>query len=358
MELHKELIAANLQNSSSWPQLGWLALYIKGEVPTTAEELKAAIDIYSLSDIYAKCHGLQLFGLAKGVAEGHAFQLSNLANKSAFKKCDYDFGVSTASNALIPADMKKASLPDRFFPCYATAPFARIAEKLGMAAMGMMRTAPWTYFDGGSGIGFSGPTAHAEAQVTAVTEYEWDTARNFGGVLRPYTNKNSASNGFILTVEAWNPATEAWDIVISAVTKAGNLSTANYVAFSKRISTTKLRVQTTYTGTYTILNGQFPHGVIPLEVTADAPAPIAPADIKWAVLIPFTACNFASSNLVAASNISNPDYPVPLYVARVGLAADPQAEIILSKVAGLTVTDKPVLQTTKFLSSNLMMEEA
>lgn len=358
MELHKELIVANLQNSSSWPQLGWLALYMASEVPTNAAELKAAIDIYSLSDIYAKCHGLQMFGFAKGVAEGHAFQLSNIANRSAFKKCDFDFGVSTTSNALIPADMKKAALPDRFFPCYASAPFARITEQLGMAAMGMMRTAPWNYFDGGNTTCFSGPTSHPEAQATAVTEYEWDTPRNFGGVLRPFTNKNSSVNSFVLTVEAWNAVTSEWDTVVSAVTKAGNVSTANYVAFSKRISTTKLRVQTTYTGTYTVTNGQFPHGIVPLEVTADAPAPVAPADIKWAVLIPYTASNFANTNLVAAGNISNPAYPVPMYVARVGLAADRQAEIILSKVDGLTVTDKPVLQTTKFLSHNLMMEEA
>ena len=91
-------------------------------------------------------------------------------------------------------------------------------------------------------------------------------------------------------------------------------------------------------------------------MTADAPAPVAPADIGWAVLIPYTASNFASSNLVAVGNISNPSYPVPLYAARVGLAQDPDAEIILSKVADLTTADRPVVQTTKFLSSNLTME--
>lgn len=356
MELHKELIVANLQNSSTWPQLGWLALYMAGEMPTTAAELKAAIDIYSLSDIYDKAIGVQMIAFAKGVAEGHAFQLSNITNRVAFKKGDFDFNLTTTSNNLVPADMKKASIPDRFYPCYASAPFARIEEQLGMAAVGMLRTAQWNYFDNGTTACWSGPTAHAEAQATIVTEYEWDTPRNFGGVLRPFTTKSSASNTFVLTVEAWNPDTQAWDTVIAPVAKAGAVSSANYVAFSKRIRTTRLRVQITYTGTYTALSGQSPHGIVPLEVTADAPAPVAPADIGWAVLIPYTASNFASSNLVAVGNISNPSYPVPLYAARVGLAQDPAAEIILSKVADLTAADRPVVQTTKFLSSNLTME--
>lgn len=356
MELHKELIVANLQNSSTWPQLGWLALYMAGEVPTTAAELKAAIDIYSLSDIYDKAIGLQMIAFAKGVAEGHAFQLSNITNRAAFKKCDFDFGISSTSNTLIPADMKKAPLPDKFYPCYASAPFGRIAEQLGMAAVGMMRTAPWNYYDGGTTACFSGPTSHSESQATSVTEYEWDAPHTFGGVLRPFTNRNSSSNGFTLTVDAWNPDTQVWDNVISATAKAGNVGTANYLAFSKRIRTTKLRMQITYTGTYTATSGQFPHGVVPLEVTAEAQAQVAPADITWAVLIPYTAANFANTNLVAISSISNPAHPVPLYVARVGLPSDSSAEIILNKVSGLLTTDKPVLQTTKFLSSNLIME--
>lgn len=356
MELHKELIAANLQNGSSWTQFGMLALYMQGAAPTSGEELKAAIDIYDFQDIYAKCHGLQMFALAKGVAEGHAFQLTQITNRMAFKKNDFDYALTITSNNMVPADMKKASLPDRFFHCAATAPFDRLAGKNGMAGIHMLRTAPWVYFDGGSQACFCGPTQHAESQAINVVEYEWDAARNFGGVLRPFTNKHSASNGFTLTVDAWNESTQAWDNVVAAVAKAGGLGTANYLAFSKRISTKRLRIQCQYTGAWSNLNGHFPHGVVPLEVTADAPVAEAIPDIGWVVLVPFTGNNFASQSATAISSISDPSYPVPMYVARVGLAADPDAEIILSKVSGLTAADRPALPITKFLSSNLMME--
>lgn len=355
MELHKELIAGNL-GAGNWPQYGMLALHMTGPVPSDGEELKAAIDIYDIQDIYAKCLGVQMIYLAKGVAEGGSVMLTDIPSRVAWKKGDFDFGVGTVANNLIPADMRKASLPDKVHLCNASAPFARITDKLGMGGVTVFRTVPWVFYDGGTQVCFAGPTTHAEAQATSVIEYEWLTERNFGGLLRGYTNKVSASNGYTLSVEAWNDVSKAWDEVLAPIAKAGGLTTSNYVAFTSKVRTKRLRVKCVYTGSWGTINGCFPHGVIPLEVIADAPALSLIPDITWTVLIPFNGGNFTAVSNTVISNINDVSYPVPMLVGRTGLAGSPDVEIILSKVSGLMTNEKPTFVANKFISSNLIGE--
>lgn len=354
MELHKEIMLGNMQPTGGTFQPGFLVMLMPGACPTTPEQVKAFMDVYDIQDMYAKCLGVTQVLQSKSVAEGATFNLApNGVLRTAFKKGDFDHGVSTASNAMIPADMRKASIPDRFFLCSKDSPFTRLAEKTGMAGLNMMRGMPWQFCDSGVyGAIYSGVGSHPDSVAAYVTEMEWDTARNFGGVLRSSTAKLGAANGFTIVVEAWNGT--AWEVVLASNAKAGALATT-YVAFSKKISTTKLRIQTIVTGTFTAATCFFPHGIIPLEVTADAPAAPAVADIGWAVLLPMSGYHQSNGSAAAAAPTFNDvTGPVPFYLAKAGESTANEVEFVMTKTTGLNANDKPSLVAlTKYIASNI-----
>lgn len=358
MELFKENLAGNILPNSQASQFvcGYLAFLMPGAAPTTPAQVKDAIDPYDIQDIYAKCLGVtQLQQLRGAVAENSIFTLApNGTARTALKKGDFDYNVATATNNLIPADMRKASLPDRFFLCSKDAPFTRLSQKTGMAGANMMRDCPWQFYDTNAyGAVYAGIGAHADSIAAYVTEYEWDTPRNFGGVLRSSTGRLTAANGYTIIVEAWNGS--AWETVLSSVAKAGAVA-ANYAVFSKRIVTSKLRIQTIVTGTFSQTTHFQPHGVIPLEVTADAPAAVAVADIGWAILVPMYGYNQTvawGGGAGVPATFNDVAGPVPFLAAKAGIAGDAGAEFIMTKTRSLVSTDKPQLVSTKYLASTI-----
>lgn len=358
MEFFKENLVGNILPYSPASQFvcGYLAFLMPGNAPANAAAVKAAIDPYDIQDIYAKCIGVsQVQQLRGAVAENSIFTLSAYGtNRTALKKGDFDYGVATATNALIPADMRKASLPDRMFFCSKDSPFARLSQKTGMAGANMLRDCPWQFYDTSAfGVVYSGIGNHPDSTAAYVTEYEWDVPHNFGGILRSSTGKIAAGNGYTVTVEAWNGS--AWEVVLAATAKAGNVA-GNYAAFSKRISTTKLRISTTVTGTFIATTCFQPHAIIPLEVTADAPAAVSVPDIGWAVLVPMYGSNQAAAWGAGAgvpATFNDVTGTVPFLVAKAGIAGDAGAEFIMTKTRALVSTDKPTLVSTKYLAATI-----
>lgn len=354
MELFKENLMGNQQPAGGAFNPGMLVFLMSGAAPTTPAEVKAAFDVYDIQDLYAKCVGVTQVLQSKGIAEAATFQLApNGAVRTAFKKGDFDHGVGAPTNALIPVDMRKASIPDRFFFCSKDAPFTRLAAKTGMAGANMLRDLPFQFYESGVyGAVAAGNGNHPDSLATYVTELEWDTARNFGGILRSSTAKLGASNGYTVTVEAWNGS--AWEVVLAATAKAGAVA-ANYVAFTKKISTTKLRIQTTVTGTWSIPTCFYPHGIIPLEVIADAPAPAAVPTIGWVVMVPMSGyVQVFNTVATMAPTFNDVTGPIPFYVAKAGIAGDAGAEFIMTKVAGLLNNERPSLAAaTKFIAANI-----
>jgi hypothetical protein len=162
------------------------------------------------------------------------------------------------------------------------------------------------------------------------------------------------SNYFLIyyTVEAWNSATQAWEVVIPKVTQYGAVYQA-YVAFTKRISTTKLRIIWDTTNSAGGNAFSIPFGCLPVEVAADAPSATAVPDIGWAIMLPFFGATAAGASAMAKYN--NPSYPVPALIAKVGGPGDSTGyELILSKRAGLVSTDKPTCTGLTIITSNLV----
>lgn len=353
MELHKESMLANTFYSVS--RYGFLAFLMPGPAPTTPEQVKLAFDPYDIQDLYAKCIGLsQIKPGTKSGTEPVSFDLMAVsATAAAMKKGQFDYAIPAAANSLVPANMRKASLPDRMFFCKGTAPFDRLTEKTGMAGAGMMRDAQWMFDVAGTACNIYGGNAHPESQANYATEYEWDTPRNFGGVVRAGTNGVLAANGYTVAVDAWDG--NAWVQVVAPVAKAGALSTANYIAFAAPVLTSRLRIRSTFTGTWVMPAGFLPHALLPLELTADAPAQVAMPDIGWAVLIPMIGnAQIYNTLLSTAATISDVTGPLPFYVAKVGEVAGPDIDLVLTKTTGLNSDSLPTMAASaKYLSSNI-----
>lgn len=350
MELYKEYL---LPNIGSLEKSGMLALYMGGAVPTTAAELKAAVDIYDFQDMYAKCLGVSAVTLAGSA--GQTFTLTQSPGRTAMKKCAFNYAFTPSMNSLIPADMRKASIPDRMFLCNVATPFARAAN-MGISSFWSNNITPWQAFEGNySSVAypvFPGRSEMFGAGLTTCVEFEWDAPRNFGGVLRSANYGVGQANGsYSMSVEAWNGT--AWEVVRPAIALSYGTSTITYVAFTKRIVTTKLRISVTPSA-YPA-NISVPHGIVPLEVTADSPAPVAPADITWAILLPMVG-SYVPTNSLALSRLTDPSHPVPLYACKVGGPGEsaPAVDMVLHKCRDLTVTDLPALSGMKVMTSNMV----
>ena len=345
MELYKELLLSHAGGGGS----GMLALYMGGPAPSTGDELKAAVDIYNFQDMYAKCLGISVLSMAGGGSV--ASTLSQVPGKIAMKKNAFDFAFPARVSAVIPADMKKAPIPDRMFLCYVAAPKSR-AENMGASSFWSNIIAPWLVYDDSALPAYpirAGRSELFDLGLTSVVEFEWDSPRNFGGVVRSSTYAASAGT-YGLLVEAWNGTD--WEVVRPLATVSQS-TYPSLAAFTKRILTTRLRITVTYPRV--VGASGIPHGIIPLEVTADAPAPVAPADITWTILLPMFGRLFPSASPML-TRLTDPSHPVPLYAGKVGGpgAGAPAVDIVLHKCADLTVDDLPSVSGVRIQSSNLM----
>lgn len=344
MEFFKEPCIGNLPTSSYGR--GFLALWMSGTMPATEAELKAALNIYDISDIYAKSVGHSVLTSSKIAAPSASFSLTQFANKIALKKGDHAFGVSTTYNSLIAADLRRASVPDRLYGCYPIAPFVRKAN-LGMYGANTLVITPWAYYEGNMPtlpcwIGRSPDSASISA-----TEYEWDNARTFASVMVGATTIRAVGTCYI-SVDSWDGT--AWETVLNRVAKANDSVATTVMAFTKRVTTTRLRirVETGYTE-------PTPVGVLPIEVTASAPAPAPVADITWAVLIPLFAGQYPSAAISLLDIYNSTLNPVPFYACSVGGPGDSVGfDLILSQNTGLTTDSKPVVSGSTFMSANLV----
>lgn len=350
MELYKELMLGAV--STSLPQTGVVALMMPGPAPVNADQVKAAVDIYDIQDMYAKCVGICT--LNQGRTAGASLNVTSFtqaANKTALKGGDLDYG-ATFDGTGANAGLRKASIPDRFYLCRKTAPFDRITEKTGMAGLPMSNLMTWAFLDNGvtdaTGVAHVGKSNHPDGASVSCTEFVYDTPRNFAGVVRASTKPSAATVSFVsctLTVDAWNGS--AWETVLSARTKNGQTA-SDYVPFTKRISTTRLRFLWS-----TNEANSYAHGLIPVEVIADAPAAAPVADIGWAILLPLYGSRWPAQSKCARWNLlSN---PVPAIIAKAGGPGDGAGfEIIFSKKTGIVNTDRVSCTGFKLTSSNLI----
>lgn len=360
MEYFKELMLGNVLTVVNMPTHGFQCLLMPGTCPTTAAELKAAVDIYDIQDMWNKSIGfLSVDMLRAGSAQtdGQRVACTQVAKKTALKKGDLDYGVTLAA-AEVSAGLRLASIADKIYLCAKDAPYNRLSEKTGMAGLFMTNMFPWSYYAGNYGVVtdgpyFAGQSNHPESKTVGCTEFEWDTPRNFAGIMR-CSVRIQPSNYFLLyyTVEAWNSATQAWEVVLPKVTAYGSAYAA-YLAFTKRIVTTKLRIIWDTTNSAGGNAFSIPFGCLPVEVAADAPAAEAVPDIGWAIMLPFFGSNGPAA--AAMAKYSNPSYPVPALIAKVGGPGDSTGyELILSKRAGLVSTDKPTCTGLTIVTSNLV----
>lgn len=344
MEFFKEPCIGNLPTSSYGR--GFLALWMTGTMPSTEAELKAAINVYDISDIYAKSVGLSVLTSAKNAAPSASFSLTQLANKIALKKGDLNFGVSTTYNSLIAADLRRASVPDRVYGCYPIAPFLRKVN-LGMAGANTLVITPWAYYEGNLPTLPCWIGRTADSSPISASEYEWDTARTFASVMVGATTIRSVGTCYI-TVESWDGA--AWETVLNRAAKGNDVVATTVMAFTKRVTTTRLRIRVE-----TGYPEPTPVGIMPLEVTAAAPSPAPVADITWAVLIPLFAGQYIAASSAAWDIYNSTQNPVPFYACSVGGPGDSAGfDLILSQNTGLTTDSKPVITGSTFMSANLV----
>lgn len=350
MELYKELMLGAV--SSNQPQIGVVALMMPGNAPINADQVKAAVDIYDIQDMYAKCLGISILSQARTAgASLNTVAFNQMSNKTALKKGDLDWSAAfdgTGANA----GLRKASIPDRFYLCRKDAPFDRITEKTGMAGLPMTSLMPWAFFENAatdsSAIAHPGRSTHPDGTANLCTELVWESPRTFAGIIRGSTKGSTVTASYVastMVVDAWNGS--AWETVLASKTKNGYLA-SDYVAFSKRISTTRLRIQWASGDGFL-----YPHGLLPIEVIADAPAPSAVADIGWAILLPLYGNRWpAQAKCARWSLLSN---PVPAIIAKAGGPGDGAGfEIIFSKKTGIMSTDRVSCTGFKLTSSNLI----
>ena len=347
MEIHKELLMGNWYNNYLG---GFLAMFMPGVPPTNAAELKAAINIYDYQDIYAKSLGVAQYILGAGNSGGPNFSLGQGANRVALKKGPFDFAVPEIG---LPAGTRKASLPDRIFICASTSPFDRLPATLGMASMYGMNMAPWYACHGSVSPSNMNQVSHGRSALphfgyATCQEFEWDTPRTLTGVIRSSAAPLTGSPSFVLTVESWT-GTE-WETVINSASKTYSATGASYVAFSKQVTTSKLRLRLSYaSGPFT-----HPHGIVPVEVIDTAPAQSSVPDITWAVLVPLLGKLFHTTDAELAE-FSRSDLPVPMFVCKCGGPGDSVGfDMILSKNTQLNSSDMPALSGIRFNSASIV----
>lgn len=348
MELHKDLILGNLPTTSNL--VGFLSLYMKGAAPTSASELKAAIDIYDFLDIYNKSIGVAYYSTTSANSgQTSGATINQTAGKVALKNGPLDFAIPSG---VLPAGTSKASIPDRIFACETSAPFTRLdSHALGMASIYAANMAPWLTFDSSAPPPHPGKSiGQPHLGVTTCQEFEWDKPRTLTGVIRSSSSGISSGSAQTLVVEAWNGS--AWDTVLPLNSKTSATTLITYHAFSAPVTTNKLRLL----WASTIVSSQnftYQHGVVPVEQSAASPAPVPVPDIEWAVLIPMHGKIHPTANANAA-RFNKHDAPVPMYVCRVGGPGDSgEFDLILSKNTQLTSTDAPGMSGVRFNGANI-----
>ena len=337
MELLNKLL---MPNHSISRYAGFLALYFSGPAPTDAASLKAAIDIYDFEDIYNKCLGFAT--LRDGNVVGGTLDVTQMQDRVALKGSPINYYIKYAMTA-IPT-LQLGSPPDRIAVCNGADPYAKVG-KLGMAGICRMHLMPWAGLDGSvpaTDIPRSLGMAPPELGSAMAMEWEWSSAREFGGILRAGSDATIYNVANTLAVDAW--VNGAWEQVLAPQTRPTSSVQVHHL-FTKNVVTNKLRLRwSTVAGN---LNGC--HGCIPLEVKASVPAAKSVPTIEWAVLVPFDLYNTAA----IAKIMERKDLPIPMFVGKVGGPGDGQGfDVILSQKAGLVSSDLPTVTGIKLNNVN------
>lgn len=336
MELLNKLL---LPNHALYRYAGFLVMYFEGQAPTDGPSLKAAIDIYDIEDVYNKCLGFATLR-SDGTGSGSVI-LTQMTDRVALKGSPFNYFTKYALTA-VPT-LQLGSPPDRIAVCGGTEPYAKVG-KLGMAGICRMHLMPWAGLDGMATdvprcLGVSSELAQPSSGSMAM-EWEWEVAREFGGILRAGSDALLNAGTHTLAVDAW--VNEAWEQVLAPQTRAGNVNTATHHRFTKNVVTTKLRLRwSTQPGSYS--NGS--HGCIPLEVKTSVPAPKAVPSIQWAALLPLDRYD---SGAVVWKFLERKDLPIPMLVGKVGGPGDGAGfDIIISQKDGLLSSDLPTVTGVK-----------
>lgn len=340
MELHNKLLMPNHAISR---YAGFLAMYFGGPAPTDAASLKAAIDIYDFEDVYNKCLGFAT--LHSMAAASGTLDVSQAQDRVSLKGSPIKYSIPYAMTA-IPT-LQLGSPPDRIAVCNGAAPYAKVG-KLGMAGITRMHLMPWAGLDGMATnvprcLGVASELAQVVGAGTMAMEWEWDVAREFGGILRSGSDTALKPETHILAVDAW--VNDAWEQVLAPQSRRWSANDATHHLFTKNVVTTKLRLRwSTEAGG---LNGC--HGCIPLEVKASTPAAKSVPTIEWAVLVPFD--GYTTNNFT--KTMERKDLPIPMFVANVGGPGDGAGfDLILSQKAGLVSSDLPSVTGLKLTNTN------
>lgn len=331
MELFNKLL---LPNHAISRYAGYLVMFMTGAAPTDAASLKAAIDIYDIEDIYNKCVGfatLRIPSTASGSAD-----LSQAPERTALKGSPINYFIKYALTAV--PNLQLGAAPDKIALHNGVDPYAKL-DKLGMAGICRMHLMPWAGLDAMATdiprcLGLTSDAVAVNAQCMV---WEWNAAREFGGILRSGADTVLYNASHTLAVDAW--VNGAWEQVLAPQTRPTSSAQIHHL-FTKNVVTTKLRLRWSTTSGYT--NGC--HGCIPLEVKASTPAPVAVPNIEWAVLLPLD----AYPNVIVAKIMERKDVPVPLLAAKVGGPGDGVGfDMIISKKTGLLSTDLPTVTGVK-----------
>lgn len=335
MELHNKLL---LPNHALYRYAGFLVMYFGGQAPTDGASLKAAIDIYDFEDMYNKCLGFAT--LRSDPATIGSVTLTQMTDRVALKGSPINYFIKYALTA-VPT-LQLGSPPDRIAVCGGTEPYAKVG-KLGMAGLCRMHLMQWAGLDGMATdvprcLGVSNDLIQPGAGKMSM-EWEWDVAREFGGILRSGSDYLLNPGEHTLAVDAW--VNGAWEQVLAPQTRPQNGNTAIHHLFTKNVVTTKLRLRwSTMAGTYS--NGS--HGCIPLEVKASTPAPKAVPPIEWAALVPLN----RYSGAAVWKKLERKDLPIPMLVGKVGGPGDGAGfDIIISQKDGLLSSDLPTVTGVK-----------
>lgn len=335
MELLNKLL---LPNHALNRYAGFLVMYFGGQAPTDGPSLKSAIDIYDFEDMYNKCLGFATLRL-DGTSSGSVI-LTQMTDRVALKGSPFNYFTKYALTA-VPT-LQLGSPPDRIAVCGGVDPYTKVG-KLGMAGICRMHLMPWAGLDGMQNdvprcTGVSYELAQVGAGAMSM-EWEWDAAREFGGILRSGTDMALNAGAHTLAVDAW--VNGAWEQVLAPQTRATNNPQIHHV-FTRNVTTTKLRLRwSTQAGSYP--NGS--HGCIPLETKTSVPAPKSVPTIGWAALIPLDRYD---NGVAGWKLLERKDLPVPMLVGKVGGPGDGVGfDVILSKKEGLMSNELPTVTGVK-----------
>lgn len=335
MELLNKLL---MPNHSISRYAGFLVMYFGGTPPTDAASLKAAIDIYDFTDMYNKCLGFAT--LRDGNVVGGSLELTQAQDRVALKGSPINYYIKYSLSA-VPT-LQLGSPPDRIALCNGADPYAKLG-KLGMAGITRMHLMPWAGADNMATdiprcLGISPDLIGGAIAM----EWEWNVAREFGGILRAGADTIIQNGPHTLAVDAW--VNGAWEQVLAPVTKAASAAQTHHT-FTKNVVTTKLRLRWSTASGYA--NGC--HGCIPLEVKASVPAAVAVPNIEWAVLVPFDLYSTSAQWKI----LERKELPVPLFAGKVGGPGDGQGfDVILSQKTGLMSSDMPTVTGIKLNTVN------